>query len=77
MDLRAGENRTWSSLRAGDVHVDKSITTEFQTHGREAFTLEILEKLDEDVAEMSIRDLLKEKKLHWLKELGAGKLTPV
>ena len=77
MDLRAAENRIWASLRLGDVHTDKSLTTEFQTHGREAFTFETLEKLAEDVAEMSIRDLLKEKKLHWLKELGARKLTPV
>jgi hypothetical protein len=77
MDLRAAENRTWASLRLGDVHADKSISEEFRTHSRDAFTFEILEKLDEDVAEMSIRDLLKEKKLHWLKELGARKLTPV
>jgi len=77
MDLGAAENRTWSSLRHGDVHIDESIAAEFQTHGREAFTFEILEKLDEDVVPMALRDLLKERRLHWLAQLGARKLSPV
>jgi hypothetical protein len=76
MDLEAAENRTWSSLRHGDVHMDKAIAAEFQTHGRDAFTYEVLEKLDEDVAPMSLRDLLKERKLHWIGKLQAGKLSP-
>jgi hypothetical protein len=77
MDLEAAENRIWFSLRLGDVHADKSILAEFRTHGRDAFSYEVLEKLDDDVAAMSLRDLLKERKLHWMKHLDAGKISPV
>jgi len=77
MDLRAAENRTWMSLRYGDVHIEKKIAAEYQTHGRDAFRFEILEKLDDDVTPSAIRDLLKEKKLHWLEKLGARTLSPV
>jgi hypothetical protein len=77
MDLDAVENRTWFQLRYGDTHIDKSILTEFRTHGRESFTFEILEKLDEDVVAVALADLLKERKLHWLAQLGARKLSPV
>jgi hypothetical protein len=77
MDLRAAENRTWASLRLGDVHAEPTLVAEFQEHGRDAFTFEILEQLDDDVTPMALRDLLKEKKLHWLERLTARKLSPV
>ena len=77
MDLRAAENRTWASLRLRDVHADPVLVAEFEEHGRDAFTFETLEELDDDVAAMSLRDLLKEKKLHWLGQLSARKLSPV
>jgi hypothetical protein len=77
MDLRAAENRTWASLRLSDVHAEPTLVTEFREHGRDAFTFEILETLDDDVAPMSLRDLLKEKKLDWLDRLKARKLSPV
>jgi hypothetical protein len=77
MDLEAAENRMWFSLRFGGAHVEKTILTEFQVHGRDQFSYEILEKLADDVAPMALRDLLKERKLHWLAELGAEKLSPV
>ncbi len=76
MDLQARENRTWSSLRNGDVHIEKSILSEFQTHGRESFTYEILETLGEDVTPIALKDLLKEKKLHWMAHLGARAISP-
>jgi hypothetical protein len=76
MDLEAAENRIWFLLRNGDLQMDKAIAVEFQTHGREAFTYEILEKLDDDAEPMAIRDLLKEKKLQWQTQLGARKLSP-
>lgn len=77
MDLRAAENRTWSSLRYGDVHAPKAITGEYGTHGRDAFAYEILETLDEDTPAMSLRDVLRERKLHWLEKLAASPLSPV
>jgi len=77
MDLEAAKNRTWSSLRHGDTQIDKTILVEFQAHGQEAFRYEILEKLDDDVMPMALRDLLKERKLQWLAQLGARTLWPV
>ena len=76
MDLDAAENRTWFALRLGDRFMDPTIGAEFQEHGREVFAFEVLEKLDEDVAPMAVRDLLKEKKLEWLGKLGARRLSP-
>ena len=78
MDLDAARNRVWTVLRnGGEVQMDKSIAAEFRQHGEETFRYEILEKLDDDVAPMAIRDLLKEKKLHWLAQLGAKNIWPI
>ena len=76
-DLNAAENRTWFLLRNGDAQIDKSIAAEFQLFGQEAFTYEVLETLDDDVVPMAVRDLLKERKLDWMAQLGARTLWPV
>ncbi|MBZ5600867.1 MAG: GIY-YIG nuclease family protein [Acidobacteriia bacterium] len=76
-DLPAAENRVWFALRMGDRFMDPAIVSEFAAHGRDAFTFEVLEKLDEDVSQLFLRDLLKEKKLHWVNRLSARKLSPV
>jgi hypothetical protein len=76
MDLDAAENRTWFALRLGDRFMDPGIGAEFQAHGREAFSFEVLERLEEDVAPMAVRDLLKEKKGEWVGKLGARRLSP-
>jgi hypothetical protein len=77
LNLEAAENRIWFALRLGDVHMDKSIVAEFQAHGREAFHFEILEKIDDDVTPMALKDLLKEKKLLWMAQLGALTISPM
>lgn len=77
MDLRAAENRLWSSLPSGDPHIEKTIFAEFQTHGREAFAFEILEKFKDDIGPVALRDLLKERKRHWLTQTSARPLSPV
>jgi hypothetical protein len=77
MDIDAAENRTFFLIRAGDAQIDKSVTSEFATHGRDAFTFEILEKLDDDLIPMEVRDQLKERKLHWKAQLSAKTLWPV
>ena len=77
MDLEMSEKRTWSLLRNGDVQADKAAVAEFREQGQEAYTYEVMEELDEDVAEMSVRDLLKEKKKHWLSQLSARPWWPV
>jgi hypothetical protein len=74
MDLGAAENRTWAALRLSDVQLNPTLAAQFQEHGRDVFTFEILERLDDDVASIALRDLLKEKKSLWLERLEAHKL---
>ena len=76
MDLDAAENRTWFALKLGDRFQDPAIVAEFQEHGREAFSFEILAKLEDDVTPMAVRDLLKDKKAGWVGKLGARRLSP-
>ncbi|SRR5579883_654825 len=77
MDLPAAENRIWFALKMGDRFTEQTLVAEFTKLGREAFTFEVLEKLDEDVADLNLRDLLKQKKLFWIEKLSARKITPV
>jgi hypothetical protein len=77
MDLEMSEQRTWSLLRNCDPQADKAAVAEFRQHGQQAYTYEVLEKLDKDVAEISVRDSLKDKKKHWLSQLSARPLWPV
>jgi hypothetical protein len=72
-NLDAIKNRSWFSLRNGN-HSDKSLQEEWNAHGESAFQYEILEKLDEDVHPLEVFDLLKEKKNHWIEQLGAQPL---
>src|SRR5438132_144535 len=76
-DLSASENRTWFSLRHGDRFLDESVTADFNAHGRDAFSYEIVETLPDDVNPLALKDLLKERKLHWMQKLSARKLWPV
>lgn len=76
-DLDAAEKRTFFLLRSGDVQIDKTAEAEFREYGPDMFSYEVLEKLDEDVAETAIRDLLRERKRHWLATLSARPLWPV
>ena len=69
-DLNAIENRFWFCLRNG-VHPDKTLQEVWNMHGEHAFQFEILEKLDEDLNPLVVGDLLKEKRLHWIAQLGA------
>ena len=77
LDLDTAENRTWFFLKNRDTQIDRSVLAEFEAHGRESFSFEILEKLDDDVVPLALKGLLKERKLHWLAQLNARKLTPV
>ena len=77
MDLEMSEKRTFTLLRNGDAQANKVAVAEFREHGQETYTYEVLEKLDDDVLEMSVRDLLRERKKHWLSQLNARPLWPV
>jgi hypothetical protein len=69
-NLEAAKNGAWFALRNGG-HRDKSLQEEWNAQGEGAFQFEILEKLDEDVHPMGVADLLKEKRNHWIAQLGA------
>jgi hypothetical protein len=70
LNLDSTRNRFWFCLRHGS-HPDQSLQNEWNAHGEEAFQYETLDTLDDDVLPMAIKDLLKEKKCHWIARLGA------
>ena len=74
-NLDAAQNSVWFFLRHR-YHQNKSLQAEWDAHGKEAFSYEVLEKLDEDVSAVGVSDLLREKKLHWVAQLGAQSLSP-
>ena len=71
--LGSAQNSVWFGLRHGG-YPDKALQTEWNRHGEGAFEFEILEKLDEEVNPLAIKDLLKEQKVRWAGRLGAGTL---
>ena len=74
-NLDAAQNSLWFFLRNG-YHDDKALQTEWNTHGAGAFQFEVVEKLDDDVSPIELKDLLKEKKLRWVGHFGAKMLSP-
>jgi hypothetical protein len=72
-NLDGAKNGLWFQLREG-LHRDKSLQTEWNTHGENLFQLEVLETLDDDVIPLGVKDLLKEKKSKWTAQLGAKAL---
>ena len=73
LNLDATRNSLWFRLRLGGQQ-DPELLRAWQAHGEGAFTLEVLETLDEDLIPMAVRDLLKEKKKTWAAQLGAQTL---
>ena len=74
-DLDAARNGLLFALRNG-LHPNKPLQAEWNAHGEPAFQYEVLEKLEDDLAPMAWRDLLKEKKKEWLAQLDARAVTP-
>jgi hypothetical protein len=74
-DLDAARNGLLFALRTG-VHRNKELQAEWNAHGESAFRYEVLEKLEDDLAPMAWRDLLKDKKKEWVARLGARPVTP-
>jgi hypothetical protein len=72
-NLNAAKNALFFFLRHGN-HYNKSFQAECNIHGESAFQFEILEKLNDDEPPIGVRDLLKEKKHHWIKQLEAKAL---
>lgn len=72
-DLNAKKNSSWFGLRMGS-HIDKGLQAEWNSHGESAFTFEVLEELDEDVADLNRRDELKAMRERWVAKLSAKAL---
>src|SRR5579862_4277020 len=58
-NLDAARNGTWFQLRAG-MHRNRRLQQEWTAQGEEAFDFEVLEALDEDIAAISIFDILRD-----------------
>lgn len=74
-DLDAARNAILFTLRHG-LHRNTELQAEWSTYGEAAFRYEVLEKLQDDLAPMAWRDLLKEKKREWLQRLSAKAVGP-
>jgi hypothetical protein len=74
-DLDAARNSTLFALRIG-AHRNIELQAEWNAHGESAFRYEVLEKLEDDLATLVWRDLLKDKKKEWVARLGARPVTP-
>jgi thioredoxin reductase len=77
MDLEAAKNRTWFVMRHGDAQLEPALREDYRAHGLDTFGFEVLEVLSDDVAQIALRDTLKEKKRHWIERLGARTLSPL
>jgi len=71
--LDSERNGIWFQLRLGQ-HQNKRLQAEWNAKGEEAFTYEVLETLDDDVVPLAIKDELRERQKHWVKELRASGL---
>ncbi len=63
--LDAARNGLWFMLRTGSYR-DASLQLEWRAHGEPGFRFEVLEELEADVSPLLVRDLLREKKAHWV-----------
>lgn len=65
--------RHWFGLRNGG-HLNRVMQAAWNAHGGEAFSFEVLERLDdEDLTPLGRTDLIKARERHWLAALGAKK----
>jgi hypothetical protein len=72
-NLESMKNRLWFSLGQGNCR-DRALQEEWNAYGEQTFQYEILEKFDEELCAIEVNDLLKERKVHWVEELGARRL---
>jgi hypothetical protein len=67
------QQRHWFGLRTGGHH-NRTMQAAWNAHGGEAFSFEVLERLDdEDLTPLGRADLIKARERHWLAALAAMK----
>lgn len=69
-------NRIWFEL-SGGMHRNKGMQHLWNVYGEDAFAYEVLETLDDDVAPLLLKDLLKERRKHWVQALAAHQADPL
>lgn len=70
MNLRASRN-TIGMLVEHYARYDEAFREQLRAHGAADFRYEVLEEVDPELSELSVRDILKGKKLVWAARLGA------
>jgi hypothetical protein len=70
-NLKATETGQFFMLRNGS-HINRKIQAAWNAYGPESFVFEVLETFDEKAAELTLRDLARQRPKFWVKELGAG-----
>jgi hypothetical protein len=73
--LDSVRNRLWFELKHGR-HRIQELQDDWNTHGEAAFKIEVVETLDKDILELTIRDELKRKRKEWSAKLGAPTISP-
>jgi hypothetical protein len=74
-DLSCARNSVWSQLRSKG-HLNRKLQAVWDANGEATFEFAILETLDQDIAEMAIRDELKAKRKKWMAQLNALTVSP-
>ena len=69
-NLEKIQNRIWFTLRQGS-HTCRSLQAAWTAHGPENLTFEECERLEDEETPYVRNALLKERMLHWRKQLGA------
>jgi len=72
-NLEAQQTSLWFGLRMGG-HINRAMQTAWNIHGADAFSFEVLERIeDDDLTPLGRADLIKARERHWLAALGAKK----
>jgi hypothetical protein len=69
-DLSTIQSRHWFTLRQG-TNMHRSLQTAWAAHGAEAFSFEIVERLNEEAIGYVRDRLIKERLVHWAEQLRA------
>ncbi|HEY9211469.1 MAG TPA: GIY-YIG nuclease family protein [Ancylobacter sp.] len=72
-DLSKIQNRLWFTLRQG-LNTHRSLQAAWNAHGAEAFTFEIIERLDEEEIGYVRERVMKERIAHWAGQLQAVRI---
>jgi hypothetical protein len=72
-NLDAAKNSLWFQLRGG-LSRHQSLQRAWTRHGEDAFSIDILERLDDETPELLLNDLLKTRKAAWALSMSAAAL---